>query len=91
VLAARADPRVQTYGYRLVREWVDDGAEDGRGPRCRRGHELPPVRYGVEDCCCADGGHFRTACTCGDVRYVPQRGPACGPVPHDPQVGTYQW
>jgi len=34
VLAARADPRIEAYGYRLVREWVDDG----QVPRCRRGH-----------------------------------------------------
>jgi len=86
VLGARADPRVETYGYRLVRHWGDDG----QVPRCRRGHELPPVRYGVEDCTCGDG-HLRTACTCGDVRYVPERGPGCGPVPHDPEAGTHYW
>ena len=86
VLGARADPRVETYGYRLVRHWVDEG----QVPRCRRGHELPPVRYGVEDCTCGDG-HLRTACTCSDVRYVPERGPGCGPVPHDPEAGTHYW
>src|SRR5205814_4359296 len=46
VLAARADPRVEAYGYRLVREWVEDGVV----ARCRRGHELPLARViGHED------------------------------------------
>ena len=87
VLAARADPRVERYGYRLVREWVEDGVV----ARCRRGHELPPVRVSVDACCCAAGGHRRTRCTCGDVLDVPERGPGCGPVPYDPEAGAHYW
>jgi hypothetical protein len=84
--AALTDPRVRTYRYRSVREWVDDG----QVVRCRRGHELPPARYGVEDCCCG-GGHLRSSCMCGDVRYVPERGPGCASVPHDPEAGSHYW
>jgi hypothetical protein len=87
VLAARADPRIETYGYRLIREWVDDG----QTLRCRRGHELPPARVSVDDCCCPDGGHRRTRCTCGDELFVPERGPGCRPVPADPEAGVHYW
>jgi hypothetical protein len=84
--AALADPRVRTYEYRLVRQWVDDG----QVVRCPRGHELPPARYRVEDCLCGDG-HLRTACGCDEVRYIPERGPGCGPVPHDPEARQHYW
>jgi hypothetical protein len=91
VLGARANPRIENYGYRRAREWVDSGLDGGRAPRCRRGHELPPARYGVEDCCCPVGGHMHTRCSCSDDLYGPELGPGCGQVPRDPEAGKHLW
>jgi hypothetical protein len=81
---ALADPLVRTYRYRAFRQWDDDGSP----PTCRRGHPLPPVRYGVRDCRCGMG-HFSSNCACGDVQHIPELGPGCGPVPFDPEAGRH--
>jgi len=86
VRAALANPLVQTYSYRVHREWVGDSSP----PTCRRGHELPPARYGASDCLCGIG-HFRSHCVCGDVQHIPPLGPGCGPVPFDPDADKHHW
>ncbi len=87
VLAARADSRVERYGYRLVREWVEDGAvaRCRRGMSCRRSGCRSTLAVARPAGTGAPGVPAGMSWTCqSGVR-------GAGRCPYDPEAGAHYW